>query len=95
MRRIVASPSMPGGTRQSTSSSALAGITLIFSDAKMRVGTAVTRSVGSTIVASRGSTALMLAIARGGIAGVLAERLEQRAAAPRRRRSRAAARRAA
>ena len=68
-RRIVASPSMPGGTRQSTCSSAWAGITLIFSDAKMRVGTAVTRSMGSTIAARRGSISLTCAIAACGSDG--------------------------
>ena len=47
---------MPAGTRQSTFSSARAGITLIFSDASMIVGAKVTPHVGSTIAASRSST---------------------------------------
>ena len=45
----------------------------------MRVGTAVTRRVGSTITARRGSVARMLATAAGGVRGILVQRLEQRA----------------
>jgi hypothetical protein len=68
-RAIVASPSMPGGVRQSTLSSARAGMTLIFWEAETIVGTAVTRSVGSNISASRGSISLSRATAAAGSDG--------------------------
>ncbi len=42
----------PGGTRQSTRSSARLGMTLIFSDAEIRVGVNVTPNIGSNITAS-------------------------------------------
>ena len=69
MRAIVASAPMPGGTRQSTSSSARAGITLIFSPAEMIVGATVTPSVGSNSAASRGSTSRMRSSAPSGSSG--------------------------
>src|SRR5215218_4278692 len=69
MRAIVASAPMPGGTRQSTSSSALAGITLIFSPAETIVGATVTPSVGSNSAASRGSVSAMRASAPSGSSG--------------------------
>ena len=55
MRARTSSSPRPGGTRQSTPSSARDGITLIFSEAWMRVGASVTPSIGSTISASTGS----------------------------------------
>ena len=70
--RTSCSPS-PGGTRQSTFSSARLGITLIFSDALMRVGVNVTPSIGSNIVASRGSAARRRAIDARRVVGVLAD----------------------
>ena len=60
--RTSSSPS-PGGTRQSTFSCARLGITLIFSEADMRVGVNVTPSIGSNMIASRGSAARRRAIA--------------------------------
>ena len=69
MRAIVASAPMPGGTRQSTSSSARAGITLIFSPAEMIVGATVTPSVGSNSAASRGSIARMRSTAPSASSG--------------------------
>ena len=71
---------MPGGTRQSTSSSALAGITLIFSDAKIRVGTAVTHRVGSTQLREPRLHGADVRDRGRGIVGILAERGEQRTA---------------
>ena len=55
MRARTSASSMPGGVRQSTARVAREGITLIFSEAKMRVGASVTPSIGSTITARIGS----------------------------------------
>ena len=77
-RRTSASP-RPGGTRQSTFSSARLGITLIFSEALILVGVNVTPSIGSNIVARRGSAARRPRDRAGGIVGVLADRAQERA----------------
>ena len=66
MRARTASRSIPGGVRQSTSSSARAGITLILSLANARVGDSVTPSIGSTKVASHGSCARTCSSAAAG-----------------------------
>ena len=79
MRAIVASAPIPGGTRQSTSSSARAGITLIFSPAEMIVGATVTPSVGSNIAASRGSTARDARDGARRVLRVVADRAQERA----------------
>ena len=55
MRARTSASSMPGGVRQSTASRAREGMTLIFSEAKMRVGASVTPSIGSTMIARMGS----------------------------------------
>ena len=48
---------MPGGTRQSTRTVQREGITFSFAEARIIVGAIVTRIIGSSWSASRGSTA--------------------------------------
>ena len=68
MRARTSSSSMPGGVRQSTASVARDGMTLIFSEAKMRVGASVTPSIGSTIIARIGSRSRSASSTGAGIA---------------------------
>ena len=80
MRSSTRSSSSPGGTRQSTISSARAGITLILSDALIRVGVTVTPSMASD---EQGHGRVVLADVQHGAGGVAvdvhAQGAEQRA----------------
>ena len=92
--RTSRSPS-PGGTRQSTFSSARLGITLTFSEALICVGVNVTPSIGSKNTARRSSCGAQARDRAGGVRRVLADAREERAAARRSGGSRAGARRSA
>ncbi len=82
MRASARSSPRPGGIRQSTLSTALEGMTLIFVEALIFVGASVTPSSGSTSIARPGSRARRRSSAAAGSPSGSRPRPSSRARAP-------------